>query len=75
MWRDQRDFIAWSTHQINRSRIRFVTVWERLILGILRFSSVPLLRITGAGLSRTLALNEADEDDLDAFNAFAFGDF
>ena len=75
MWRDQRDFIAWSVHQINRSRLRFATVWERLILGILRVSSVPLLRITGAGLARTLALNETDEDDIDAFNDFAFGDF
>ena len=74
MWREQRDFIAWSVHQINRARLRFATAWERLILGILRVSSVPLLRITAAGLSRTLALNEADENDVDAFNEFAFGD-
>ena len=75
MWRDQREFIAWSVHQINRSRLRFAAVWERLILGILRASSVPLLRIAGARLAWTLALNETDEEDLDALNAFAFGDF
>ena len=75
MRRDQSEFIAWSVHQINRSRLRFAAVWERLVLGILRASSVPLLRIAGASLAWTLAQNETDEEDLDAFNDFAFGDF
>ena len=75
MWRDQREFLAWSVRQINRSRLRFAAAWERLVLGVLRTSSEPSLRLTGAAFAVTLARNEADEEELDAFNDFAFGDF
>ena len=75
MWRDQREVLAWSVRQINRSRLRFAAAWERLVLGVLRTSSEPSLRLTGAAFAVTLARNEADEEELDAFNDFAFGDF